>query len=63
MSVRFSVAGASVEFDPTAVVIAGFTERDRGAGRFRASLDDPVTGRTITFGYRIGVLDVLRSGG
>ncbi len=35
----------------------------RPAGRFRASLDDPVTGRTITFGYRIDVLDVLRSGG
>ena len=35
----------------------------RLAGRFRASLEDPVTGRIITFGYRIDVLDVLRPGG
>ncbi len=32
----------------------------RPAERFRAALEDPVRGRTITFDYRIDVLNVLR---
>ena len=33
----------------------------RPAGRFRASLDDPVTGRSIALDYHVDVLDVLRA--
>ena len=35
----------------------------RPADHFRASLDDPVTGRSITLDYHIDVLDVLRPPG
>ena len=33
----------------------------RPADRFRAALDDPVTGRSITLDYHVDVLDVLRA--
>lgn len=35
----------------------------RPGSRFRASLDDPVTGRSITLDYHVDVLDVLRPPG